>query len=63
MQISFDTQVHLVEIVVLGVPLWYTAIRFFFVIREYPPHIHDNGLIRYPRGYEPGKIVKLRGED
>jgi hypothetical protein len=57
---STDTMLHLAEIVVLGLPLWFGVIRFFFIFREYPPHVHEsNGVIRYPSGYEPGVTQKL----
>lgn len=27
--------------------------------RDFPPHRHDNGLIVYPKGYEPPEVHKL----
>lgn len=57
---SVDTKLHLLEIVILGLPLWFGVIRFFFIVREYPPHVHeDGGNIRYPRGFEPGRTQRI----
>lgn len=52
---------HGVEIFILGVPLWWGAIRLAIILREYPPHRHDNGHILYPAGYEPGAVQKIGG--
>ena len=61
---SMDTTLHLAEIVILGLPLWFGAVRFFFIFREYPPHVHEvDGTVRYPRGYEPGVTQKLNGKE
>lgn len=54
-----DMIVHLIEILVIGAPLWWGAIRFASILKDFPPHRHDNGNILYPRGYEPGKIQPL----
>lgn len=55
-----DNWRFIVEMVVLGVPLWWGAIRSYFIFREFPPHIHENGHVRYPRGYEPGIVQSIR---
>lgn len=48
---------HVIEIAVLGIPLWWGAIRLYFIVSEYPPHRHEEDRIIYPRGMEPGKTV------
>ena len=63
---NLDTAIHIVEIVVLGAPLWYVTIRLVVIFREYPPHVHEYDrkgypTIRYPRGYEPGTIQAIGG--
>lgn len=58
---GFDNWLHIAEILVIGVPVWYGAVHFFFVIREYPPHLHDSDdklRIKYPKGYEPTQYRK-----
>jgi hypothetical protein len=56
---STDTLLHLLEIVVLGTPLWWGGIRLVNVLREYPPHRHVNGKIEYPKGMEPPVVRPL----
>lgn len=34
--------------------------RWIDVLKEYPPHRHENGLILFPKGMEPG-VVKREG--
>lgn len=35
-----------------------TLNRLYDVMLDFPPHAHDNGTIRYPKGFEPGMVVK-----
>jgi hypothetical protein len=35
-----------------------TVNRLYDILLDFPPHVHDNGLIRYPKGYEPGLLVQ-----
>ena len=51
---------HLLEIVILGAPLWYGAIKMSVIHKEFPPHIHENGNIRFPTGMEPGNVQKVK---
>jgi hypothetical protein len=55
-----DTLLHLAEIFIIGAPLWWSAIRLASILRDFPPHRHDNGHIIYPKGYEPGVVEKSR---
>jgi hypothetical protein len=58
--VNADMALHIAEILFIGVPIWWGAIRFFVVLKEYPPHVHENGgIIRYPKGMEPGKIQRI----
>ena len=52
---------HIVEIIILGAPLWYGVVRLSVIFREYPPHLHENGNIRFPKGMEPGKVQQIKG--
>ena len=56
---SFDNFLHVVEILVLGAPLWWSAFRLASLFKDFPPHRHDNGHIIYPKGYEPGRVEAL----
>jgi hypothetical protein len=56
---STDTLLHILEIFIIGAPLWWGVIRLVSIMRDFPPHLHDNGNIIYPKGYEPGKRVAL----
>ena len=56
---SFDNLLHVIEIVVLGAPIWWGAIRLSSIMRDFPPHRHDNGNILYPKGYEPSRPETL----
>jgi len=33
--------------------------RIYNVFIDFPPHAHDNGVIRYPKGFEPGVTQRL----
>ena len=58
---STDNMLHLAEIVILGIPMWYGLIKFFIIAKEFPPHLHErDGGIRFPRGWEPGSVVNGR---
>ena len=60
---SSEFWIHLVEIVVLGVPLWFGAMRLYVILGEFPPHLHDSDEgIRYPRGMYPGRYRKTKRE-
>lgn len=54
-----DTLLHIVEILVIGAPLWWSVIRLVSIMKDFPPHLHDNESIRYPKGFEPGKRQTL----
>lgn len=63
---STDSILHIVEIVAIGAPLWWNIARRWMLDKEYPPHLHEynrdgSPTIRYPRGYEPGKIQVING--
>ena len=51
-----DNMLHIAEILVIGAPLWWGAIRLASIFKDFPPHRHTNGHIFYPKGYEPGKM-------
>ncbi len=57
---SPDAKFHIIEMAVIGIPLWWGVLKMLFVFREYPPHRHDNGHILYPRGMEPGQVQPRR---
>lgn len=56
---SADNLLHIIEIVVIGAPLWWSVFRLASILRDFPPHRHDNGHIIYPKGYEPGKVETI----
>lgn len=63
---NLDNALHIVEIIVIGTPIWYGAIRLSILLREFPLHLHEysrEGVpsIRYPRGYEPGHVEEIFG--
>ena len=63
MTINAEIIFHLLEMLVLGAPLWYGAIRLAVILREFPPHVHEEGnMIRYPIGYTPGRTQKMNGK-
>lgn len=49
--------IQIISTLVLGIPLW-RLVRLVFLLTDYPLHRHERGLIIYPPGYEPGKVVK-----
>jgi len=56
---STDNILHIVEIVIIGAPIWYGAVRLSSIMKDFPPHRHDNGHILYPKGYEPPAVQNL----
>lgn len=53
---SLDNWLHIAEIIIIGLPAWYGATKFFFILREYPPHLHNEGdklSLKFPKGFEP----------
>jgi hypothetical protein len=59
-----DSQWHLAEIIILGLPLWVGVFSIFF----YPPHRHGydrhgNPTIEYPRILAPGPVQRINGGD
>lgn len=32
--------------------------RIWDVLEQFPPHRHENGLIMYPKGFEPGVVQR-----
>ena len=54
-----DKMYHVVDWVVMGIPLWVGLIYFVVVMRLYPPHRHINGKIEYPPRFAPGKVEDL----
>lgn len=47
---------------VLGaaVPVWLGYIQLRRILRDYPPHRHNNdGSVTYPKGYEPPRSEQL----
>jgi hypothetical protein len=63
---TIDTALHIVEIVVIGAPIWWYVIRRAILDKEYPPHIHEYDhkgypTIRFPRGYAPGTVQAING--
>ena len=57
-----DATYHILELVVLGFPLWGGFLTMIAVFRLYPPHRHVNGKIIYPPGLSPGKIEDMHGD-
>jgi hypothetical protein len=54
--------VEIAGFVTIAAPVYWGALRRIFLDREYPPHKHIvNGDIEYPRGYEPGTVVRFGG--
>lgn len=35
--------------------------RILDVLEQFPPHRHENGLILFPKGFEPGMVQRGRG--
>lgn len=58
-----ELMLHLAEIVILGVPVWWGLLRFMSISKDFPPHRHGQDVrdITYPQGFEPGHIVRLNG--
>jgi hypothetical protein len=54
-----DATYHIVELIVLGFPLWGGFIYLVAMLRLYPPHRHIDGKIEYPPGYAPGRVETL----
>lgn len=64
-----DLAVHAVEALsILGVglggiiKLGRKLDRLLGIFETFPPHLHDNGRIVYPKGYEPPQISRMNGE-
>lgn len=60
-----DAWFHLIEIgiLLLGVaaPVTWACVRLVTVFRDFPPHLHVNGKILYPKGYEPPRTESIMG--
>jgi hypothetical protein len=54
-----DAMYHIIDWIILGVPLWGTLIYMAVIFRVYPPHRHLNGKIEYPPKFAPGKVEDL----
>jgi len=49
-----DTKLHLIEILIVGAPMWYGVIRLLSLMKDFPPHRHvPPDKIIYPRGMNP----------
>lgn len=55
-----DQWYHILEMVILGVPLWGGFFYMLSIFRIFPPHRHINGKIEYPPKFSPGKVEDLR---
>ena len=51
-----DNILHIIEILVVGAPIWGVAFRLTSIIKDFPPHRHANGNIIYPKGFEPSEV-------
>ena len=62
---NWDTAFHAGELLVLllgiALPSWKNHTYLRAVLRNYPPHLHNNGDILYPKGFDPPQIVKRHG--
>lgn len=59
---SLDHLWHFAELIPLIVVCWrmfHAANRLMDVLKDYPPHLHVNGKVIYPKGFEPGKVARL----
>jgi len=65
MQLPSDWLFHVIELVVIGSPLWWGLFRIIAIQKDFPPHRHGKDVrdITYPRGYAPGETVRLNGRD
>lgn len=55
----------LIELIGFLVLLWKgnRAInRIIDIFENFPPHRHENGLILFPKGFEPGVVQRGRGQ-
>ena len=62
---NLDLAVHAIEalsIVLVGLGGIRKLNRLIDLFDTFPPHLHDNGRIVYPKGYEPPQISKMNGE-
>jgi len=60
---SIDLAAHIVEIVVVGCPLWWGAFRLTSILRDFPPHRHVGKDIVYPKGYAPPRVEHINGRE
>lgn len=60
---TLDNLLHVFEIVVVGAPLWWGAIRVASLLKDFPPHRHVGREIIYPKGYLPTAIEHVNGKD
>lgn len=61
---NFDLQFHVAELLVIATAAWrvvMAANRITNMLKDYPPHRHENGLVSYPKGYEPPLTQRLNG--
>jgi hypothetical protein len=59
---NVDFTFHIAELIVLLGVAWRVvaaANRLMSVLRDFPPHRHDNGNVIYPHGFEPTKVRRL----
>ena len=56
---SADAIYHIIELVILGVPLWGGFFYMLTIFRVYPPHRHVGGKIEYPPKFAPGRVENL----
>lgn len=62
MTLTLDTISHLAELAVVGPLVWKgnrTLNRWIDIMKDFPPHAHANGTIRYPKGFEPGLVERV----
>lgn len=59
---NWDHIYHISELLGLLTVLWKgnRAInRLIDVLKDFPPHRHENGLVIYPKDYEPGEVKRI----
>lgn len=59
-----DLTIHVTELLlILGAVVRVVGVanRINMVLKDFPPHRHDNGNVIYPKGFEPTPIQRLNG--
>jgi hypothetical protein len=60
---NFDLTFHVFELLTLAAVAWKVikaVNRFTDVLKDFPPHRHDNGNVIYPKGFEPTAVQRLK---